>query len=180
LANLIPPDSQGVEIGTAEGNTAYYILTHLRDVKLYSIDPYFNCPDYVDPFYAKKEWRQADSWISLDWCERESDRKLAPFVANGRCIRIKKTSKEAVDTFSNGSLDFVFIDANHRYEYVKEDLASWYPKIKRDGLFSGHDYGHSHHPGIKKAVDEFAKSRRLRLKIYDDRVWRLISNEIQK
>jgi hypothetical protein len=174
LTGLIPPNSQGAEIGSAEGNTASYILTHRKDVKLYSIDPYFTSPDYEDEFYARKENREADDWKSLDWCEKESDRKLAPFIAEGRCVRIKKTSREAVGMFGEGSLDFVFIDGNHSYEYVREDIASWYPIIKRNGLFSGHDYGNDDFPDVKRAVDEFGRSKGLRVKVYDNCVWSLI------
>jgi hypothetical protein len=174
LTNLIPPNSQGAEIGSAEGNTTSYILIHRKDVKLYSIDPYFTSPNYEDEFYAKKENREADDWKSLDWCEKESDRKLAPFVAESRCIRIKKTSREAVGMFAEGSLDFVFIDGNHSYEFVREDIASWFPIIKGNGLFSGHDYGNEEFPGVKRAVDEFARSKGLRVKVYDDCVWSLM------
>ena len=76
--------------------------------------------------------------------------------------------------FAEGSLDFVFIDGNHSYEFVREDIASWFPIIKRNGLFSGHDYGNEEFPGVKRAVDEFARSKGLRVKVYDDCVWSLM------
>jgi hypothetical protein len=40
----------------------------------------------------------------------------------------------------NESLDFVYIDANHKYDAVKKDLELWYPKVRKGGVFAGHDY----------------------------------------
>jgi len=55
-------------------------------------------------------------------------------------------------------LDFVFIDANHMYEPVKEDIEAWYPLIRKDGIISGHDYNGMGDKrrgwGVKRAVDE--------------------------
>jgi predicted alpha/beta hydrolase family esterase len=50
-------------------------------------------------------------------------------------------------------LDFVFIDADHKYESVKADIAAWLPKVRPGGHIAGHDY-HSDWPGVQKAVDE--------------------------
>jgi hypothetical protein len=44
------------------------------------------------------------------------------------------------ELFEDNSLDFVYIDANHTYEGVKEDIKYWYPKVKPGGLLLGHDY----------------------------------------
>ena len=52
----------------------------------------------------------------------------------------RMTSLEAVKKFADESLDFIFIDAEHTYEGVKEDLNAWYSKIKQGGLISGHDF----------------------------------------
>jgi len=64
-------------------------------------------------------------------------------------------SKEAAEEVSNHSLDYVFIDAEHTYEGVKEDIALWSPKVKHGGWIGGHDYNNlPNFPGVKKAVDE--------------------------
>lgn len=49
--------------------------------------------------------------------------------------------------------DFIFIDAAHSYPAVKDDIARWLPKVRKDGWFGGHDY-HPAHPGVIRAVDE--------------------------
>jgi predicted O-methyltransferase YrrM len=61
----------------------------------------------------------------------------------------------AAKSYEDKSLDFVFIDANHDFEFVKQDIESWLPKIKPGGYIGGHDYSESDgHKGVVKAVDE--------------------------
>ena len=47
---------------------------------------------------------------------------------------------EAINDFKDGSLDFVYIDANHLLRYVIEDICEWSKKVRRGGIVSGHDY----------------------------------------
>jgi len=49
-------------------------------------------------------------------------------------------STQGADLFQDNSLDFVYIDANHAYDYVVEDMEKWYPKVKNGGYLIGHDY----------------------------------------
>ena len=51
--------------------------------------------------------------------------------------------------------DIIFIDGDHRYENVKNDLLTACQIIKPGGIISGHDYGHEDWPGVRQAVDEF-------------------------
>jgi hypothetical protein len=69
-------------------------------------------------------------------------------------IPLRMTSQRATRLFQDEGVDFCFIDAEHTYEAVRDDLAYWFPKVRPGGLFAGHDY-HDEFPGVKKAVDEF-------------------------
>jgi len=62
-------------------------------------------------------------------------------------------SAESASKFADGSIDAVYIDAAHDYNSVVKDLAAWFPKVKPDGVFSGHDYPCE---DVKRAVDEHA------------------------
>jgi predicted O-methyltransferase YrrM len=64
---------------------------------------------------------------------------------------IKSDSCAAASLFENESLDFVFIDGNHWYDYVNKDIEAWLPKIKKGGIISGHDYQAA---GVSTAVGE--------------------------
>ncbi len=69
------------------------------------------------------------------------------------------TSVEAANLLNNIHLeskryfDIVFVDADHLYNSVKEDILTWIPHVKEGGMLAGHDYG-GRHRGVKKAVDE--------------------------
>lgn len=49
------------------------------------------------------------------------------------------TSDIAAGIFQDNSLDMVFIDADHRYSFIKHDLELWLPKVKNKGIIAGHD-----------------------------------------
>ena len=48
-------------------------------------------------------------------------------------------------------LDFVYVDGNHAYDFVKEDIKLYYPKLKIGGVLGGHDYQDA---PVKRAADE--------------------------
>ena len=56
-------------------------------------------------------------------------------------------------------MDFVWVDGNHRYEWVKSDLELYWPKVKPDGVLCGHDYVNAGTCEVARAVDEFAANR---------------------
>ena len=64
----------------------------------------------------------------------------------------KLNTHEAAGLFEDETLKFVFIDANHEYEFVKRDIELYYPKVKSGGTIAGHD---TQSEGVKKAIDEF-------------------------
>ncbi len=68
-------------------------------------------------------------------------------------IPIRLPSVHAARLYRDNSLDFVYIDADHRYEFVKQDILAWRPKIKKGGVIAGHDYTQDH-PGVIKSVNE--------------------------
>jgi hypothetical protein len=63
-------------------------------------------------------------------------------------------SWEMASNFKDASLDFCFIDANHKYECVSKDIDAWRPKVKPGGIFAGHDYTDWPGFGVMRAVNE--------------------------
>ncbi len=72
---------------------------------------------------------------------------------------LKKSSHEAALQFEDGYFDFVFIDADHVYERVKEDIDDWLPKVKKGGILAGHDYAPSQKGIIKAVNDKFGDKK---------------------
>lgn len=67
---------------------------------------------------------------------------------------LRTTSLKAAQKFEDGSLDFVFIDAIHDYDHVKEDIQAWLPKVKKGGMLCGDDYKPKRFNGLCKGVQE--------------------------
>jgi hypothetical protein len=134
-------DPVGLEIGTAEGITTKHLLSNIPTLKLYGVDPY---PRYVD-------------W---DGNQPDAEENYKKYLENteaykDRLTHISKTSDDAVSDFEDESLDFIFIDGLHTYEQVLKDCKNYYPKLKKDGYFIGHDF--TRIEGVYKAVTEFCK-----------------------
>lgn len=62
--------------------------------------------------------------------------------------------------FYDDFFDFIYIDADHTYNSVKDDINAWWPKLKTGGIFSGDDYAILNNPtegayGIVQALEEW-------------------------
>ncbi len=147
----------GAEVGVKEGKYSERILFHWQGKLLYSIDPWreFSKEIYRDGANVPAEEQEA--FLA------ETRYRLARFGDRSKILRM--TSEEASHEIPDGSLDFAYLDAQHHYEAVKEDIGFWLPKIKPGGLLGGHDYLDLHDKdpvtgfltvfGVKRAVDEF-------------------------
>jgi hypothetical protein len=62
--------------------------------------------------------------------------RLAPYD----CVFIRQWSPLAATLVPDKSLDFIYLDGDHRYAPVVADLVAWLPKLKVGGIIAGHDY----------------------------------------
>lgn len=60
---------------------------------------------------------------------------------------VKKDSMEAANDFPDASLDFVYIDANHEFRYIAQDLDEWTKKVRSGGVVAGHDFFYAKNRG---------------------------------
>lgn len=73
---------------------------------------------------------------------------------------VKMKSDKASLLYPDEYFDWVYLDADHSYEAVINDIKNWLPKVKKGGILSGHDFNpSSDHPyykefGVDKAVVE--------------------------
>lgn len=162
---------EGVEIGVQLGMYSELILENSDLKRLYSIDPWLN--------FSENEYKQD----SANVCQEQQDHRYLSTVFRmnrfgARSVILRMTSEDASKLFSDSQLDFIFIDGNHNYEYVKQDLELWFPKIKANGLFSGDDYLFTPEgkTPVKNAVDEFVESHNLKLYLTKEKFprWYLI------
>jgi len=83
--------------------------------------------------------------------------RLAEPIAKGVAILIRETSAAAVTRFRDNSLDWIYVDGDHRYESVKHDLEQFLPKVRPGGFIICDDYHYAGtwDDGVTRAVDEF-------------------------
>lgn len=111
----------GVEIGVYHGDNSLSILMSLPIKKLYLIDPYLNYPEYTDEYGDEPSLEPVFDMVK---------RRLSIF--KDKVVFIRKLSSEAVNDIPD-NVDFVYIDGNHKYGYVKQDMEMYYEKVKSGG-----------------------------------------------
>lgn len=140
---------QGAEIGVWAGEFSEVICQANPGLHLTCVDPWQEYKKYNE---KKNNQRRMEIAYS------EACARLASF----HTTVLRMTSLQAADQIPDGSLDFVYIDANHQEPFISQDLAAWVPKVRRGGIVAGHDY-HTNPKKpwlqeVKPAVDAFTKA----------------------
>lgn len=155
------------EVGVARGKYAAEILMR-NPKKLYLIDLWAHQDKQTYPDKCNVQ----DGAFDLIYGKVERR-----FGSDPRVSIMKTLSTSAAKEFPDFHFDFVFIDANHIEEAVMEDLLAWYPKVKLNGWFCGHDFGNKR--GVRRAVTKFCVSigKTLDLKTCSQiKTWGIIKN----
>ncbi|CAK9067916.1 Hypothetical protein SCF082_LOCUS34300 [Durusdinium trenchii] len=114
-ASLADSSARLLEIGVNNAITSEYLLRKFDRLEF----------DGVDPFY------DAESIFA------EASQRIGNYGPRARLWRM--SSQEAAARFPPETFDVVFIDGDHSYSAVREDLRLWRPKIRPGGLLAGHD-----------------------------------------
>ncbi len=159
LKFLNKKDLIGAEIGVSEGRHALDMMEELHIKKLYLIDPYKAYEEYYQSVENIDSTQQA-----LDKRMKEAKKVLRKY--GNKVEFIRKFSENATEHIKDESLDFLYIDGNHQYEFVKKDIELYYPKLKKGGIIGGHDYASCPETerqrfGVVKAVNEFFKKEKI-------------------
>src|SRR5208282_1967642 len=137
IDKYVKPDFQIIEIGSFMGASTELFALHCENGDVISIDPYTSCEDQK-------------GFVALEKAEEEFVKRMGYYT---NVTKIKKTSKEASKEILDKSIDLVYIDANHSYGNIVEDINLWLPKVKENGYIAGHDYA-LRQEGVFKAVRE--------------------------
>lgn len=132
----------GIEIGCYAGESTQVFADSGVFGRLYCIDPW---QMGYDPDDAAGDEHIVEAEQLFDSRFKDSD----------IITKVKLKSHDAVSMFEDCSIDFIYIDGNHQYQAVKQDLTDYVPKVKSGGVIAGHDYMYKATPGVAKAVDEF-------------------------
>ena len=122
-----------VEIGTCFGGWADFLLENTPVEHLTCIDPYRKWPDEV---YADSLNTYTDEQNDLKYLQVYC-RLVGKYGPRVSIMRVP--SAMAAKAFTDNSLAFIYIDANHDYKHVIEDISAWIPKLAPGGILAGDD-----------------------------------------
>jgi|688.fasta_scaffold189028_2 predicted O-methyltransferase YrrM len=148
ILEINPSASHWVEIGSYIGESVAIFLGFPKITKLESIE--------ISEFHIKL--LQA---------------KYGSFIKSNRYFLHHSDANRYSENILDESIDVVYIDGCHEYDSVKQNIELYYPKIKRGGFLTGHDYHYSPDvwPGVTKAVNEFANEINLSIMTFKDFSW---------
>jgi predicted O-methyltransferase YrrM len=141
---------RGAEIGVAEGIYSEVLCQNIPNLKLLCVDLWSR--------YAKKGNSDQERCFAI------TQRRLAPYPVE----YIRKPSMDALADVQDGSLDFVYIDADHRFDFVMRDVIEWSKKVRPGGIVAGHDYYHFKKSGVVEAVDAYTFAHQIHEWFIDD------------
>lgn len=137
---------RGAELGVLQGKTFCYLLRNCPALEsLIGVDTWAPQPD-------KEAFREIGGRSYAQHDLEGYYAALQRFVEReprGQLWRM--TTLDAAPRVLDGTLDFVFIDADHMEEAVRADIRAWLPRIARRGMIAGHD---RHFPSVLAAIDD--------------------------
>ena len=155
-----------VEIGTRYGDTAVVMSRKYILQEFIAIDPYIDYKEYDGEEFSQH--LRNDSTL-FDKISKKIIRK-----SRNKVTFIRDFSNKAHSQIPNNWADFIFIDGNHEFDYVLQDLEDYWPKVANGGYMTGHDYWHRsiehggdfNQPMVFEAVEHFAKKNRLQYRTH--------------
>ena len=130
----MPKNGRCAEIGVWNGGFSGAILEVTQPKELTLIDPWDLLSDQDEDEWTHKKHK--DHKIMRSMFENVTDRYgHLPNV----CIR-KGFSAEILETFADDYFDWLYIDGNHRYEFVRQDVEVAFRKVRPGGIIAGDDY----------------------------------------
>jgi hypothetical protein len=129
--------TEGVEVGTQRAHYSYRLCIDNPKLHLTCVDPW-------NSFGGKGQRQQNTNYET-------TVERMKPF----NCTILRMTSMEGVSQFKDKSIDFVYIDGNHTFDYVASDIIFWSRKVKSGGIVACHDYCQWWEVGVPQAVDAY-------------------------
>lgn len=150
MVERFPSGSHFVEIGSWKGKSAVAMAVEIinsgKKIKFDCIDPWYDLDSTVEDYFKNYDTGCVDQTLNLYETFLKNIQPVNEYITP-----MRMTSMQAVELYEDESLDFVFIDANHEYEYIYEDIEKWLPKVKYGGVLAGHDIAY---PPVFQAVKD--------------------------
>lgn len=140
----------GAEVGVAEGIYSRVLCETIPDLRLYAVDLW---APYKRGFSDARIKNQEMQDEALALAHEKLDKYNVAFI--------QKPSLQASFEISDESLDFVYIDGDHAFDYAMMDIILWSYKIKPGGIVSGHDAYRFRGAGVVDAVSAYTHCHKI-------------------
>ncbi len=130
---LIHGYRKGAELGVSIGRFTMFMCATIQDLQMISVDTWCARPDNNTPGQQKY----------VGWTHEANEERFRVLTKKffpDRVEIIKGDTADSAVFVKDGSLDFVFVDADHSVAGCARDIDAWLPKIRKGGLIAGHDY----------------------------------------
>jgi hypothetical protein len=148
------------EIGVYEGAFSERILSIVEPRRLHLVDPWKH---EEGERYRESRYGGLGSagQAVMDKRYEEVRKKFNEEIRSGQVHIHRAASSSIYENFQDHYFDWIYLDGNHLYEFVKQDLEHYCPKVKPGGCITGDDYGTQGwwKNGVQRAVDEFVRRK---------------------
>lgn len=150
---------KGAELGVSTGRFTMFLCGAMHDMEMTCVDLWNEQPNNTG--------EGAETFVGWDHDGHyQTFKQVCADYFDGRVTIHRMDTVAAAGLVEDGSLDFIFIDADHTYEGCKRDIEAWTPKVRTGGMICGHDYNPKW-PGVIRAVNESG----MKFAVMPDSVW---------
>lgn len=152
LGAMQPREACVVEVGSWVGVSTCYLAAGLRsgtDGTIHAVDTFQGTTINLE---SQPNWKKS--------VDKMGGSTLPRFKSNLEQFGLEpivkihcQDSLVAAQAWPEPNIDLLFIDGDHVYEAVREDIKHWLPYLKPGGIAAFHDYD-DRHPGVQKAINE--------------------------
>ena len=144
---VVEKDGLAVEVGSWKGRSAYVIgqACQEKGARLICIDTFCGCE--TQKFLYEESMKVGIEKFIEDNIKKNLTGLPVDFVAGD--------SIEVYEHFADGSISFCFIDGDHYNPVVKQDLDNFFPKVRKGGIFAGHDFSRDFPDVVSEVIVKF-------------------------
>jgi SAM-dependent methyltransferase len=148
----LTPGAVCAEVGVWRGDFSAQILAATSPSELHLIDPWSFQPEFPRRAFGGAVARGASDM------DRLYEDVQSRFRGRSEVVIHRAYSHEALAGFADGYFDWIYIDGNHYYDYVRRDLEVSLRKVRPGGIIAGDDYDWGEDEGlpVERAVRDFA------------------------
>jgi predicted O-methyltransferase YrrM/glycosyltransferase involved in cell wall biosynthesis len=140
-----------VELGTWRGRSSYVLAKAILERgagRLHCVDPFDGSGDYVSEAIYKQVAHAGPEETMA------TIRSSLEMLGVGQVIEFHISTSLSAAMSWQGTVDMLFVDANHEFEHICADFDAWLPHLSADAILAVHDVGSGIHSGPRRFVEE--------------------------